>query len=394
MTGGPRGAGVDVEHRLRARLGSRCGSVARAVVRRPASGRRRPRRAATQRLPQPGSQHGPKTSARSLVPHDEWRPHEVDSRSFRAGSQLAGHHGRRRVVAEFLGGVRVTGDADAAAALMAPVLRCHQMHSEAHRRSSGLLPTTPNACATCSPPSVASGTSSPSCSARTTTSSCAGAGRHRPGTDGRRQPSGRPLVEGGLGRVPRAGRPDRRKYWVQLDRHGLLVQQQHRLIPAPTDIHPRRNPAKAAVVNAISTSRRHRHRRPGARTEATLVTVRLEAAALNRLDAMMLEHRADEPRARSAAPDGAGSSSTSATRSRRSPVSPVGTRGRDLTIPLFWGPARRPRRLVRDPPGPHPGTHAELVTVPAANVHPKPPHLDWAAAAALPSPVSPPGVRW
>ena len=36
-----------------------------------------------------------------------------------------------RVVAEFLGRVRVTGDADAAAALMAPVLRCHQMHSEA-----------------------------------------------------------------------------------------------------------------------------------------------------------------------------------------------------------------------------------------------------------------------
>jgi len=36
-----------------------------------------------------------------------------------------------RVVAEFLGQVRITGDPDAAAAVMAPVVRCHQMNSEA-----------------------------------------------------------------------------------------------------------------------------------------------------------------------------------------------------------------------------------------------------------------------
>ena len=138
-----------------------------------------------------------------------------------------------RVVAGFLGRVRVTGDADAAAALMAPVLRCHQMHSEAPQTIER----------------------SPADYAEHVRDMLAAFGRFRyvvtellseddhvfvrweqagtdqaPTDDG--SPSGRPLVEVGSA-VYRVQGGRIAEYWVQLDRHGLLVQQQHRLIPRP-----------------------------------------------------------------------------------------------------------------------------------------------------------------
>ena len=114
------------------------------------------------------------------------------------------------------------------------------------------------------------------------------------------------------------------------------------------------------------------------------VTVRLEAAALNRLDAMMLEHRADEPPGTIYGSDGAGVVVDLGDALTPEPGLSVGTEV-VISPSLFWGPSDvAPGDSYEILGSPTPGTHAELVTVPAANVYPKPPHLDWAAAAALP----------
>ncbi len=109
--------------------------------------------------------------------------------------------------------------------------------------------------------------------------------------------------------------------------------------------------------------------------------VRLKRAALNRLDAMMLQDRADLPGPSILGSDGAGV------------VAGLGTGvqgvrvGDEVVISpsLFWG--GRP-----EGPGEHyeilgsptHGTHAEMVVVPAENLVPKPPRLTWDEAAALP----------
>jgi len=61
--------------------------------------------------------------------------------------------------------------------------------------------------------------------------------------------------------------------------------------------------------------------------------------------------------------------------------------GRDVVIDpsLGWGADDRAQGPAFNILGlPHDGTYADMVTVPAANLHPKPQHLSWEEAAALP----------
>lgn len=114
------------------------------------------------------------------------------------------------------------------------------------------------------------------------------------------------------------------------------------------------------------------------------VVVRLRRAALNRLDAMMLDARANEAPGTIFGSDGSG---VIAAHGPDVPASAGLAPGTEVIISpsLFWGPRD-------DAPGenyeilgsPTHGTHAQLVVVPAANVHVKPGHLSFDEAAALP----------
>ena len=113
-----------------------------------------------------------------------------------------------------------------------------------------------------------------------------------------------------------------------------------------------------------------------------MVIVRVKRAALNRLDAMMLENRTDEAPGAIFGSDGAGT------------VTAMGpdakthcSFGDEVVISpsLYWGPDERiPGPDYEILGSPTHGTHAEYVAVPAANVHRKPAHLSWEEAAALP----------
>lgn len=111
--------------------------------------------------------------------------------------------------------------------------------------------------------------------------------------------------------------------------------------------------------------------------------VRLERAALNRLDAMLLSARTNEAPGTIFGADGAGV------------VEEVDAQASGTTIAvgdeviispsLFWGDAEHaPGDQYEILGSPTNGTHAELVAVPAGNLHPKPRHLSWEQAAALP----------
>ena len=114
------------------------------------------------------------------------------------------------------------------------------------------------------------------------------------------------------------------------------------------------------------------------------VTVRLEAAALNRLDAMMLAHREDEAPGTIYGSDGAGVIVELGESLTPSADLSLGTEV-VISPSLFWGTSNvAPSGSYEILGSPTHGTHAEYVTVPAANVYPKPSHLDWAEAAALP----------
>lgn len=108
--------------------------------------------------------------------------------------------------------------------------------------------------------------------------------------------------------------------------------------------------------------------------------VRLRAAALNRLDRMILDDRASLPGPSVLGSDGAGT------------VVSVGE-GADVEVgtevvispSLFWGPAdHAPDAAYEILGSPTNGTHAELVVVPSENLFPKPERLTWAETAALP----------
>jgi zinc-binding alcohol dehydrogenase/oxidoreductase len=115
--------------------------------------------------------------------------------------------------------------------------------------------------------------------------------------------------------------------------------------------------------------------------EAEYVVVRLERAALNRMDAMALADATKEPPGAILGSDGAGT------------VAAVGPQvqsafavGDEVIISpsINWGPDERAPGPDYEFVGSPRGTHAELVAVPAVNLYPKPAHLTWEAASALP----------
>src|SRR4051812_12174260 len=121
---------------------------------------------------------------------------------------------------------------------------------------------------------------------------------------------------------------------------------------------------------------------PDPQPTGDMVVVRVKRAALNRLDAMMLENRTDEAPGTIFGSDGAGT------------VAAIGPDARtDIAVgdevvispSLYWGQDERiPGPDYEILGSPTHGTHAEYVAVPAANVHLKPAHLSWEQAAALP----------
>lgn len=109
--------------------------------------------------------------------------------------------------------------------------------------------------------------------------------------------------------------------------------------------------------------------------------VRLKRAALNRLDAMMLEDRAELPGPSILGSDGAGV------------VEGLGPGVRGIHLgdevlispSLFWGAQpHAPGERYEILGSPTHGTHAEMVVVPAENIVAKPSRLTWDEAAALP----------
>jgi len=140
---------------------------------------------------------------------------------------------------------------------------------------------------------------------------------------------------------------------------------------------------KAAVVETDPTAPPMDVREvPNPQPTRDMVVVRVQRAALNRLDAMMLENRTEEAPGTIFGSDGAGS------------VTAIGPDARtDIAVgdsvvispSLYWGPDERiPGPDYEILGSPTHGTHAEYVAVPAANVHLKPAHLSWEQAAALP----------
>ena len=121
---------------------------------------------------------------------------------------------------------------------------------------------------------------------------------------------------------------------------------------------------------------------PTPRPTGDLVVVRVTRAALTRLDAMMLENRTDEAPGTIFGSDGAGT--VAAVGPDADPS--VAVRDEVVISPsLHWGPDERftgPDYEILGSPT-H-GTHAQFVAVPADNIHSKPAHLSWEAAAALP----------
>ena len=142
---------------------------------------------------------------------------------------------------------------------------------------------------------------------------------------------------------------------------------------------------KAAVVNGPLASRPVEVRElPEPKPRPHWVTVRLRHAALNRLDAMQLATRSDDDAGAVFGSDGAGEVTQAGEALAAEPGLSPGSSA--LILPsLFWGPradAPGPRYEILGSPT-H-GTHAQYVTVPAANIYPKPAHLSWREAAALP----------
>ncbi|SHH07130.1 zinc-binding dehydrogenase [Streptoalloteichus hindustanus] len=110
------------------------------------------------------------------------------------------------------------------------------------------------------------------------------------------------------------------------------------------------------------------------------VLVELRAAALNHRDLFVVSARtATDPRLVLGS-DGAG-----VVRAVGSGVSGVAVGDEVIVNPsLGWAKADEEPSVAQVLGGPTDGTYAEFVRVPAANVAPRPAHLDWAEAAALP----------
>ena len=111
------------------------------------------------------------------------------------------------------------------------------------------------------------------------------------------------------------------------------------------------------------------------------VRVRLQRAALNRHDAMMIRDRTALTRPAIFGSDGAG-----VVDALGPEVSTVSLGAEVVLSPsLWWGADEEaPGQDYEILGSPTDGTHAEYVVVPAENVHPKPSRLSMAEAAALP----------
>ena len=111
------------------------------------------------------------------------------------------------------------------------------------------------------------------------------------------------------------------------------------------------------------------------------VVVRVVRTSLNRLDRMTVDERADLPQ-----PAVIGSDAAGVVESVGAGVDGVSVGDEVVVLPsLWWGP----RDDVQSPDCevlgyPTQGTHAELLSVPAENVFPKPGRLSWDETAALP----------
>src|SRR6266545_630110 len=140
---------------------------------------------------------------------------------------------------------------------------------------------------------------------------------------------------------------------------------------------------RAVVLNALGDADHLRiEERPDPHAGAGEVVIRLHAAALNRRDVWIRKGQyAGIKLPIILGSDGAGE------------VIEVGDgvdpswAGRDVVIDpsLNWGPDERAQGSLFNILGlPVDGTYAQMVRVPAANVHPKPSHLSWEEAAAVP----------
>lgn len=142
---------------------------------------------------------------------------------------------------------------------------------------------------------------------------------------------------------------------------------------------------RAAVVNTSRTGPPVTVQEvPAPRPRPHWVTVRISHAALNRLDSMLLENREDETPGAIYGADGAGVITELG--EALEPRSGLSVNDPVVILPsLFWGAdPKAPGEEYEILGSPTHGTHAEYVTVPAANVYPVPQHLSWAEAAALP----------
>lgn len=142
---------------------------------------------------------------------------------------------------------------------------------------------------------------------------------------------------------------------------------------------------KAAIVNTdLDRPPVEVRELPTPRPRDHWVTVRLRNAGLNRLDAMLLEDRHLENENAVFGADGAGTISELGAALEDRPGLSVG----DPVIispSLFWGSSpAAPGDYYEILGSPTNGTHAEYVTVPAANVYTKPARLSFTEAAALP----------
>jgi NADPH:quinone reductase-like Zn-dependent oxidoreductase len=123
---------------------------------------------------------------------------------------------------------------------------------------------------------------------------------------------------------------------------------------------------------------------PRPRAVGDWAVVALKRASLNRLDAMMLEDRASLPLGTILGSDGAGLVHELGPDVLPDAGVAVGD-GVIVSPSLGWGPDDRfPSESYEILGSPTHGTHAQFVTVPAANLYAKPPHLRWEEAAALP----------
>lgn len=138
---------------------------------------------------------------------------------------------------------------------------------------------------------------------------------------------------------------------------------------------------RAAVTTNIATDRPVRVIDwPDPILPAGWALVQLRAAALNRLDRIILDNRLSLPGPSILGSDGAGT------------VVAIGEGagvevGAEVVISpsLYWGAEdHAPHDSYEILGSPTQGTHAELVAVPAENLYPKPNRLTWAETAALP----------